>query len=216
MREAFDESLQSVRHDLVQMAEMVRQAVGDATIALLEANLKLAERVISADAELDLLRERVEEQSYELINLQSPVATDLRTLIAALKMAGELERMGDLAVHVAKVARMRIPETAVPDQLEPTIGRMASLAEVMVGKVAQIIADNDVASARELDEIDETMDKLRRKSFRELFKSDWQHGIEAAVDVALLGRYYERIADHAVSISQRIIFLVTGEQHPTE
>ena len=118
MREAFDESLQSVRHDLVQMAEMVRQAVGDATIALLEANLKLAERVISADAELDLLRERVEEQSYELINLQSPVATDLRTLIAALKMAGELERMGDLAVHVAKVARMRIPETAVPDQLE--------------------------------------------------------------------------------------------------
>ena len=211
MREAFDESLQSVRHDLVQMAEMVRQAVGDATIALLEANLKLAERVISADAELDLLRERVEEQSYELINLQSPVATDLRTLIAALKMAGELERMGDLAVHVAKVARMRIPETAVPDQLEPTIGRMASLAEVMVGKVAQIIADNDVASARELDEIDETMDKLRRKSFRELFKSDWQHGIEAAVDVALLGRYYERIADHAVSISQRIIFLVTGE-----
>ena len=198
------------------MAEMVRQAVGDATIALLEANLKLAERVISADAELDLLRERVEEQSYELINLQSPVATDLRTLIAALKMAGELERMGDLAVHVAKVARMRIPETAVPDQLEPTIGRMASLAEVMVGKVAQIIADNDVASARELDEIDETMDKLRRKSFRELFKSDWQHGIEAAVDVALLGRYYERIADHAVSISQRIIFLVTGEQPPTE
>jgi phosphate transport system protein len=214
MRDAFNESLADVRRRLLEMVNLVQVAVNDATESLLEADGEKAEQVIANDAKLDRLREELEDECYELLTLQSPVATDLRTLISAMKMAGELERMGDLAVHVAKVARMRLPERAVPTKLESILARMASIAELMVGKVGQIIEDNDVQSARELDEIDEQIDKLRRKTFRELFKSDWKHGVEAAVDVALLSRYYERIADHAVSVATRLIFLVTGDLHP--
>ncbi|MDQ6935829.1 MAG: phosphate transport system regulatory protein PhoU, partial [Actinomycetota bacterium] len=141
-------------------------------------------------------------------------AGDLRMLVASLRMVSEFERMGDLSVHVAKIARLRVPEIAVPEQIVPTIARMAAVAEVMVGKVEYIIAASDVAAAEELEEVDEEMDRLRRSSFRELLGADWKHGVEPAVDIALLGRYYERIADHAVSIARRVVFLVTGE-HPT-
>lgn len=211
MRVVFEEQLDGVRKDLIEIAELVQTAVNRATVSLLEGDAAVAEEVISADSRIDELRERVENECYEIISLQAPVATDLRTLIAALKMAGEYERMGDLAVHVAKIARMRVPDTAVPERLEPGIARMASLAEVMVGKTAQIIEDRDVEAAQALETIDEEMDKLRRKQFKQMFADEWSHGIEPAVDVALLGRYYERIADHAVSIARRVIFLATGE-----
>jgi phosphate transport system protein len=123
--------------------------------------------------------------------------------VASLRMVGEFERMGDLSVHIAKIARLRTPEVAVPAELVPTIARMSAVAEVMVAKVGHIIADSDVAAAEELEQADEEMDRLRRSSFRELLGSDWKHGVEPAVDIALLGRYYERIADHAVSIAHQ-------------
>jgi phosphate transport system protein len=107
-----------------------------------------------------------------------------------------------------------VPGVAVPQELEPTISRMATIAEVMVGRVEHVIADRDVTGARALEEADEEMDRLRRTSFRELLGTDWKHGVEPAVDVALLGRYYERIADHAVSIARRVVFLATGETGP--
>ena len=129
-------------------------------------------------------------------------------------MVTELERMGDLSVHVAKIARLRVPSVAVPDELRPTMEKMAATAEDMVRRVRSIIIDRDVEAAIELGRDDEVMDQLRRKSFTELLSTDWQHGVEAAVDIALLGRYYERIADHAVSLARRVVFLVTG-QHPS-
>jgi len=153
----------------------------------------------------------VEDHAFSLLSLQQPVAGDLRTLVAALRMVAELERMGDLAVHVAKIARLRVPSTAVPTDAEPTIRRMAMVAELMVGKAAEVIAERDVAGAAELARADEEMDHLRRSSFRELLGSNWKHGIEPAVDLALLGRYYERIADHAVSVANRVVYVVTGE-----
>jgi phosphate transport system protein len=126
-------------------------------------------------------------------------------------MISELERMGDLSVHVAKIARLRVPEVAVPEQVRPTMTQMAEVAEDMVARVSQIITDKDVEAAIALGRDDEVMDQLRRRSFVELLSDDWSHGVEAAVDVALLGRYYERIADHAVSIAKRIVFVVTGQ-----
>ena len=212
MRDAYTDQLDAVRDDLVEMAQLVRVAVGRATSALLEGDGKLAEEVISADADIDARREKIEEESFELLSLQNPVAGDLRMLVASLRMVGEFGRMGDLSVHIAKIARLRVPEVAVPDELVPTIARMSAVAEVMVAKVRHIIADSDVAAAEELEQVDEEMDRLRRSSFRELLGSDWKHGVEPAVDIALLGRYYERIADHAVSIARRVVFLVTGEQ----
>jgi phosphate transport system protein len=216
MREAFHDQLDSIFADLSDIARQVQQAVALATEALLEGSAEVAEQVISDDARIDLARERVEELSFSLLSLQQPVAGDLRTLVAALRMAGELERMGDLAVHVAKVARLRVPSVAVPPDVQPTIRRMAMVAELMAGKVADIIAERDVEGAKELHEVDEEMDQLRRKSFRELLGANWTHGIEPAVDLALLGRYYERIADHAVSVANRVVYVVTGESARTD
>ena len=213
MRDAYTDQLDSIRDDLLAMARLVREAVMAGTSALLEGDAQRAEQVISGDAEVDALREKLEERSFELLSLQNPVAGDLRMLVASLRMVSEFERMGELAVHVAKIARLRVPEIAVPPAVVPMIERMAAVAEVMIAKVEHIIAESDVAAAEELEAVDQEMDKLRRNSFRELLGSDWTYGVEPAVDIALLGRYYERIADHAVSIARRVVFLVTGE-HP--
>src|SRR6187551_3552263 len=182
MRNAYTDQLDSIRGDLLTMARLVREAVVEGTGALLEGDAPRAERVISDDARIDALREQIEEHSFELLSLQNPVAGDLRMLIAALRMVSEFERMGDLSVHVAKIARLRVPEVAVPKELEPTISRMATIAEVMVGRVEHIIADRDVEGARQLEEADEEMDRLRRSSFRELLGADWAHGVEPAID----------------------------------
>ena len=211
MRNAYFDQLDTIVDDLVSMTHEVQVAVARATQALLTADAELAEKVISDDALIDAARERVEAKSFELLALQQPVATDLRMLVAALRMVADLERMGDLSVHVAKVARLRVPAVAVPEELVPTIKRMAAVAEKMVGLVAGIIAERDVEGALRMEQDDEEMDQLRRSSFRLMLDESWPYGVEPAVDIALLGRYYERIADHAVSLARRVVYLVTGQ-----
>lgn len=211
MREAFHEQLDGIFIDLAAICGNVEIAVRLATEALLTGDAEIAEKVISADIEIDRSRERVEDSAFLLLSLQQPVASDLRTVVAALRMVSELERMGDLSVHVAKIARLRVPNLAVPAAVQPIIERMALVAEDMVTRVSTIITDRNVEDALALVSADEEMDQLRRASFAELLSTDWSHGVEAAVDVALLGRYYERIADHAVSVANRVIFVVTGE-----
>lgn len=211
MREVFDEQLESVFAELARISTRVQAAVQRATEALMTGDASIAEQVISDDVEIDRARERVEDKAFELLSLQAPVAGDLRTVVAALRMVGELERMGDLSVHVAKIARLRVPDVAVPAQVRPTMTRMAEVAEDMVARVTDVITRRDVEAAIALGRDDEEMDRLRRASFTELLSPGWQHGVEAAVDLALLGRYYERIADHAVSVAHRVVFVVTGE-----
>lgn len=211
MRDAYFDQLDSIVDDLVAMTHEVQTAVSRSTSALLTADAEKAERVISDDADVDAAREKIERRCFELLALQQPVASDLRMIVAALRMVADLERMGDLSVHVAKVARLRVPDLAIPGELVPTIERMAAVAERMVGQAAGIIAERDVEGARALEESDEEMDNLRASSFRKMLADDWAHGVEPAVDIALLGRYYERIADHAVSLARRVVYLVTGE-----
>lgn len=211
MRDAYFDQLDTIVDELVTMTHDVRTAVKKATRALLTANAEIAEQVITDDARIDQDRERIEERAFELIALQQPVASDLRMLVAALRMVADLERMGDLSVHIAKVARMRVPDVAIPTEMVPTIENMGRLAESMVRTAADVIADRDVDGARELEASDEEMDQLRRSCFEQMLGEDWKHGVEPAVDIALLGRYYERIADHAVSLARRVVFLVTGE-----
>ncbi len=213
MREAFHDQLDSMFNDLAQIAAQVQLAVHDASLALLTSDAGMAEAVISADREIDRATERVEDTAFSVLSLQQPVAGDLRTVVAALRMVSELERMGDLSVHVAKIARLRVPEIAVPDGTRPTMLRMATVAEEMVSRLVRIIGDRDVEAARELEMMDDEMDQLRVTTFSQLLAGEWHHGIESAVDIALLGRYYERIADHAVSVAHRVVFVVTGE-HP--
>ena len=211
MREAFQDQLDGIFIDLGTMCAQVETAVREATAALLSGDARTAEAVISGDAAVDANRERVEDSAFSLLSLQQPVAGDLRTIVSALRMVSELERMGDLSVHVAKIARMRVPHVAVPDEVRPTIEAMAETAEDMVRRVKDVVANRDVDAAVALREDDEQMDRLRRLSFSQLLADDWRHGVEPAVDIALLGRYYERIADHAVSIANRVVYVVTGE-----
>jgi phosphate transport system protein len=212
MRASYREQLDDILADLVQMAQVVSSTVRTSTTALLEADLRLAEQVISDDQKLDAKQAEIEARAFSLLARQAPVAGELRTLVATLRMVTELERMGDLAAHVAKIARLRYPETAVPPAMRPNFVRMADVAEKMVVTAGQTLNDRNIQTAQELLERDEEMDDLRRAQFRVLLSDDWAYGVEAAVDVALLGRYYERIADHAVSIANRVIFVVTGEQ----
>ncbi len=192
---------------------MSGRPLSQATDALLHADLSAAELVISGDLAIDEARERIENDSFEILARQAPVAGDLRMLVASLRMVADLERMGDLSVHIAKVARLRYPTKAVPAVLEPVIAEMAKTADEMIAAAAEIVETRDVHAAQELEQSDDEMDRLRQSMFRTLLSDDWSEGVEPAVDMALLGRYYERIGDHAVSMARRIVFLVTG-QHP--
>jgi phosphate transport system protein len=211
MRDAFHDDLETVFSDLATVCDAVGTAVSSATQALLSADGPLAETVISADAAIDSARSDIESQCFELLSLQAPVAGDLRIVVAALRMVSDLERMGDLSVHVAKIARLRLPEVAVPEAARGSLSRMGEIAEAMVHRTSAIIRERDVDSAAALAIDDDEMDQLRRGTFAQMLAEDWPYGVEAAVDVALLGRYYERIADHAVSVANRVVFVVTGE-----
>lgn len=213
MREAFHEQLDTVFADLTAISREVENAIHYATEALMSGDAAIAESVISADAQIDLAAERVEDLCFAILSLQQPVAGDLRTVVAALRMVTELERMGDLSVHVAKIARLRVPYLAVPEDALPSMMRMAQVAAEMVSRVTRVIGERDADAAAEMEKMDDEMDNLRRESFTALLSADWDHGVEPAIDIALLGRYYERIADHAVSVAQRVMFVVTG-QHP--
>lgn len=213
MRDLYYGQLDSIIAEIVSMTYAVRGATKRATDALFSADAGVAEEVIAADAVIDRRREEVEEHSFEVLARQRPVAGDLRVLVAALRMVGELERMGDLAVHVAKVARLRYPAKAVPTEVEETIRAMARAAEDMVETAAQVVDHRDVQAARRLEEMDKEMDRLRRAIFRSLLSDEWDAGVEPAIDAALLGRYYERIADHTVSMGRRMVYLVTGGQN---
>lgn len=211
MRDLYYEQLDAIVDDLVSLTGTVRKAVSASTAALLNADGPLAESVIAGDKLIDDTTEEIEERALLLLATQQPVATDLRQLVATLRMLTDLQRMGDLAVHVAKVARLRMPDVAVPQNLQPTIMAMASVADQMVHAASRIVANRDVDAASKLESTDDEMDRLRQDLFRALLGGTWEHGIEPAIDLALLGRYYERIGDHAVSMARRVVYLVTGE-----
>lgn len=211
MRVAYQEELAEIHQGLVQMAGQVAQAVHEATAALLTADVHAAERVIAGDQAIDDARNHLDKQAFILLARQTPVARDLRTVVATLRMLAELERMGDLAVHIAKVARMRFPEHAVPEALRPNFERMAEVAEAMVTSAGKTLQDANIELADQILDQDRETDELRRRQFRILLGEEWTYGVEAAVDVALLGRYYERIADHAATLARRVVFVVTGE-----
>src|SRR5690349_5659921 len=212
MREQFHEELDALSDVLVEMTRLVGSAINRATIALLDADLALAETVIGADEAVDALQIQLEERSLALLARQAPVATDLRVVVTGLRMSADLERMGDLARHVAKLARMRYPESAIPAELRATILQMGQVAERIVAKAGSVIASRDLAVAGELETDDDVMDGLHRDLFTVLLDDEWEHGIETAVDVTLCGRYYERFADHAVSVARRVSYLVTGQR----
>ncbi|BAL92820.1 putative phosphate transport system regulatory protein PhoU [Actinoplanes missouriensis 431] len=211
MREEYQADLVEVGRLLVTMAEAVRAALRKATTALLTADLKAAEAVIERDADVDKIYEQVEIKVADTIARQAPVASDLRRVITALHISADLERMGDLAEHVAKTAARRHPSPAVPAELRPTFQQMADVSDRMAEKLITLLGKPDVALAAELESDDDAIDDAERHLFKIMLADDWPYGAETAIDGALLGRFYERYADHAVNIGEHVIYLVTGE-----
>jgi len=211
MRTSFHEDLDKISQHLVEMTRLAGLAMSQATTALLEADLHLAESVIAADEQLDALRRETDERSIDLLARQQPVATDLRMVVTAMRMSSDLERMGDLARHLADVARLRYPESAIHPVMRSTVLQMGQVAERIVAKAGSVIAGRDVETALALERDDDEMDRLHRDIFNMLMDDKWKYGTEATVDATLVGRYYERFADHAVSVARRLVYLVTGE-----
>ena len=212
MRDGYHEDLDAISAALVEMANLAGSAMSRATTALLDADLTIAESVITADHLIDNIYRDTEAKAFDLLARQQPVASDLRVIVTSLRMVAELERMGDLALHVAKIARRRYPASAVPPELRATILKMGHTAEEIVAKAGSVIASRDIEMAAQLERDDDVMDNLHRELFVALLDDSWEHGIEAAIDITLAGRYYERFADHAVSVARRVVYLVTGER----
>jgi phosphate transport system protein len=212
MRNAFQEELDAISADLVSMCELTASAMDRATTALMDADLDIAESVIVKDEEVDRIQRQLEERAYDLLARQQPVATDLRTIVASLRMSAEIERMGDLARHIAKLARLRYPDSAVPASLRLTIREMNQTAVRIAAKAASVIGTRDVETALEIERDDDEMDRLHRALFAQLLDKQENYSLEAAIDVTLAGRFYERFADHAVSVANRVVYLVTGER----
>jgi len=211
MRDAFHEDLDSINQTLVNMSILVSTAMANATKSLLQPNLELAELVIVEDERIDAIQHELDNKTLDVMARQQPVASDLRNLVTSLRMSADFERMGDFAHHVARIARMRYPNSAVPAELVPTIQAMGDTAVALINKVTGLLQSRDTQVALEVERDDDEMDRLHRKLFEILLDDSWSHGIEYAIDMTLLGRYYERCADHTVSISRRVYFLVTGE-----
>ena len=211
LRTAFQDELDGVTQTLSELSVLVSGAITQATHALLTADLSEAEAVIAADDRVDEIQHELDARIIDIIARQQPVASDLRALVTALRMSADLERMGDLAHHIAKVTRLRHPGAAVPSELLLTVEEMGKVARLISDKVGGIINSKDIDKALEVEKDDDEMDLLHRKLFTVLLDPSWPHGIETAIDMTLIGRYYERYADHAVSVSRRVIFLVTGK-----
>ena len=212
MRDIYHDELDDIGNRVLMMINLVAVAMQRATEALLDANLALADQVIADDDRVDALRAELEDRTFQVIAQQAPVATDLRVLIATNQVSSDLERMGDLAHHVAKTARLRYPDVAVPPEIRDVIRQMGEVAASLVTKVADVVEGRDVALAQAIEEEDDSMDALLRKLFTVVLSPNWARGTEAAIDTTLLGRYYERYADHAVAVARRTVFIVTGRR----
>ncbi len=210
MEPVLSAELGTVSDDLVRMTRLVGSAMNRATQALLDTDLTLAESVIAADAQIDLLANDVEDQCMHMLAERQLTERELQELMGAVRIAASLERMGDLAEHVAKQARLRYPRLSIPQELRGTFAEMGGLAEAIVSKTGAVIATQNVNLTADIARHDEEVDRLHRELFTIVLTPGWSHGVEAAIDVTLLSRYYERYADHAVSVARRVVTIVTG------
>jgi phosphate transport system protein len=217
-RKSFHEQLHDLRVDVIRLGAMVTEAISGGTQALLDGDLRAAEVVLEHDAELDALAYSIEDQCYVLLARQQPMASDLRTVLAVLRIGHELERSGDLMCSVVKAIRRLYPQSIDP-KLRGIITRMGEQAANETRLAIDAFADVDASRALALNDMDDVMDDLTKSMFRYILGREGS-GDEArileSVQLALVGRHYERIADHAVNIADRVCFMATGEYRGSE
>jgi phosphate transport system protein len=210
MRTTFYEELSALSTQVGEMCGLAADAMEHATEALLGADLSVAEQVIADHEHIVAMSRKAEDSAVKLLALQQPVAGDLRTIVSALHVGADIERMGALAVHVASIARLRHPECALPDDVRDCFAEMGTGAVQLARTAHEVLVSCDPDKAGRLRDQDDAVDAEHRHLFTLLIDHKWQDGVCSAVDVALLGRFYERFADHAVEIGKRVVFEATG------
>ncbi|MFC9556641.1 phosphate signaling complex protein PhoU [Rhodococcus sp. NPDC056960] len=211
MREHFDEQLEEIRANLVELCAMTEAAIDSASRAVLDTDLPAADRAAELSANVDVRARELDHRALTLIARQQPVALDLRALIGGMHNIADLQRMGSLAAHIAEVARLHHPEPVVPHELRGIIADMGAAATAQAAAAQEILSTRNEVAALDLIWADERTDELLRKLFAATKSDDWLHGAASAVNITLLGRFYERFCDHTVEIGRRVIFVVTGE-----
>ena len=211
MRTAYQEQLDALTAQLGEMCGLAGAAMERATQALLQADLVLAEQVITDHEQIVALSARAEEAAFVLLALQAPVAGDLRAIVGSIQIVADIDRMGALALHVAKIARRRHPQHALPEEVNGYFSEMGRVAVELGNSAQEVLVTRDTEKAARIREEVDAMDDLHRHLFTVLMDREWKHGVTAAVDVTLLSRFYERFADHAVEVARRIIFQATGK-----
>ncbi|GGH43522.1 phosphate signaling complex protein PhoU [Microbacterium album] len=211
MREVFHQSLEDVQSRLVEIAELVTIAIDKATRAFGTSDVALAEEVIADDALIDERTFALDELAIEILAMQQPVARDLRIVVTALRVSASLERMGDMAEHIAQLARTRYPERAVPKGLKGTFAKMGELDVEISRTLTELLRTQDLRIADEIRNRDDDVDELHASVFEKVLSDSWQGEAGATVDATLASRYHERFADHAVSIAKKVIYLGTGD-----
>lgn len=211
MRAIFDQELEQIGDDLLQMAKHVAAAISNACEALVTGDLELAERVIEADAQIDELERVLDERCIMLLARQQPVATDLRIIVSSLRMSSSIERMGDLARHIGQVVRLRYPEPSVPEGAAAVFKELASAAIKVANDIVELLESHDLQLAAAVERDDDVLDRLHTETFRITLADSWGGSVAQTVDVTLLARFFERFGDHAVSVARRITYLVTGD-----
>jgi phosphate transport system protein len=215
MRTAYHEQLDALTAQLGEMCGLAGAAMERATQALLQADLVLAEQVITDHEQIATMSAKAEESAFVLLALQAPVAGDLRAIVSSIQIVADVDRMGALALHVAKISRRRHPQHALPEEVNGYFAEMGRVAVELGNSAQEVLVTRDPEKAARIREEDDAMDDPHRHLFTVLMDREWKHGVAAAVDVTLLGRFYERFADHAVEVARRVIFQVTGS-HPDE
>ncbi len=211
MRKVFQAELQQVGEELVQIATLVKEALVRASESFLNADVEEAEEVISNDARIDFLQNQLDERSIDILALQGPVASDLRIIVASLRMSSSLERMGDLARHVAQIARMRFPEKAIPADVAPLFEKMVAADVKIIEDVVKLLDTHELEHAEAIYTHKASLNQLHRDVFKAMDAPDWSHPPQVTVDVTLASRYLERFGDHGVSVARKVTYLVTGD-----
>jgi len=211
MREVFQQELREVQDRLVEIASLVADAIENATRAFNESNVALAETVIDDDHKIDAAAIALDELAIQILARQNPVARDLRIVVMSLRVSASLERMGDMASHIAQLARYRFPEKVVPKSLRTTFQEMGELDVQIAGMLTELLRTEDTAIAEAIRDEDDKMDALHLSVFDKVLGETWKGGAEDTVDATLASRYHERFADHAVSIAKKVQYLATGD-----
>lgn len=214
MRDLFQQELREVQDQLVSIAELVASSITDAVEAFNKSDVTLAESVIARDNQIDDAVIQLDEHAITILARQSPVAKDLRIVVSALRISSSLERMGDMAEHLAQLARYRFPEKVVPKSIRPTFKEMGALDVGMANMLVDLLRNGDTDLAQKIRDEDDKVDALHLSVFETVLSDTWSQETETTVDATLASRYMERFADHAVSIAKKMVYLATGEWNP--